>query len=43
MMILIQLNDEDEGDGAEDDDEDHLGRVVRQRCLVKESVGQLFC
>lgn len=43
MMILIQLNDEDEGDGAEDDDDDHLGRVVQQRCLMKDSVGQLLC
>lgn len=33
-MILIQLNDEDEDDGVEDDDADYFGIMVSQRCAM---------
>lgn len=45
MMILIQLNDEDEDDGAEKDDDDgdvdYLGvQSVTKMCEAGGSVGQ---
>lgn len=34
MMVLIQLNDEDEDDGVEEDGGDYLGSKVCQRCVM---------